>query len=102
MTVCIYGTPELAQAALDDLQTRARVLWAEAGYTVDAEGVVAKVNGVDAPESQHTTQWDVVTQYVEGWGFISPRTKYPEYADALLAGHAYIEIPNATAIEVPL
>lgn len=99
MTACIYTTRAAAQAALNSLEDRARGFWLQTGYVVDEVGVVPKCVGVDAPYAQRTVKWDDLREYVEGWGFASPRTLFPEYADALLVGHEFEEIEATVNVE---
>lgn len=98
MTHIIYTTQALANTAMATLNTRFIALLEGDGLTKVSGGIVSKIDGVDAPSAQKTTGWDNARQYVEGWGFASPRgTQFDADADSLLEGLGGATI-NATNI----
>lgn len=72
----VYPTQAEAQAAVDAIDARARVLFRAAGYAIDAQGaVIGKRDGADDP-SGVTTTWDISRQRADGaWIVAHPEAR---------------------------
>lgn len=81
----VYGTAANAASDLAAFHGLCRQWWPTQGYQVTDEGVVPKVfaTGEDAPDAQHTVQWDVIkpdpTDPTKSWWW-SPTTD-PRFYD---------------------
>lgn len=89
MKIVLFQTIEEAQAALVHLEATAKLLFEQAGYTVDGDSIVPKnaATGLDEPAKQRTTRWDDIKDNSDGWYFVSPRDKYPDHFDLLMSGN---------------
>ena len=84
MMILECETEEQINALNDILTQLGYAKYAAEGYTVDAEGVVGKINGVDAPNSTRIERWDNPKQpdniEFDVWYVRDPRVKYPDFA----------------------
>jgi len=85
MLILEFNTDTEAEDCLSAINSLAEAYWVDNGYTlVDNGGVnelVGKVNGVDAPNNQHTTTWDTVKTSPDDTYYISSPSNNSSFSD---------------------
>lgn len=89
----VFASQAEAQTAIDQIDTRARQIYAAQGYTVEADGsVVGKraSDGADMPTAARTETWDVPLQRLDG--------KWVVHHVETCPGHDFVIDQNGTTV----
>lgn len=84
MRYLVYDTQQAAQEGCDTIFAFGAAVAREAGYDVEADGIIAKVAGVSDP-SRKSSRWDTPRQRSDGKWIVAHPDRHALWADPDLA-----------------
>jgi hypothetical protein len=93
MRFYVSDTQAAAQGVVDQINVRARQVYAAQGYTIEPDGsVVGKrvSDGMSMPDSAHTETWDIPRQRLDGKWVVAHVETCP--------GHDFVMDQNGTTV----